>query len=147
MRECPFPESAMKAYLILKSAGGAGKDELPTAANIKDRLASEETVRKAEEAARKLGFKIVSTSPIQVTIEGPKEKFEKAFSSKLKPADAGDKAGGKGAGAKKTTRKKASAQETTVGADRWTWESAPAVPAVMEDAVEEIILPQAAALH
>lgn len=134
----------MKAYLVLKHAGGGGGDELPTAATIKNRLASEETVKKAEEAARQLGFTVVSATPIQVTIEGPKEKFEKAFSSKLKPADAGVK-GGKRAGTKKTPRKKT--QETIAGADVWAWESAPAVPAELEGAVEEIVLPQAAALH
>ena len=77
----------MKAYLVLKHAGGDTADELPTAATIKGRLASEETVQKAEKAARQLGFTVVSATPIQVTIEGPKEQFEKAFSSKLKSAD------------------------------------------------------------
>ncbi len=131
----------MKAYLVLKHSGD--DSELPTAATIKNRLASEETVKKAEEAARQLGFTLVSTSPIQVTIEGPKEKFEKAFSSKLKAAGAG----GKRASTKKTTKKKANTQESIVDSEGWAWESAPAVPAEMEDAVTGIVLPQAAALH
>jgi hypothetical protein len=131
----------MKAYLVLKHAGEVG--ELPTAATIKNRLASEETVRKAEEAARQLGFTVVSTSPIQVTIEGPKEKFEKAFSSRLKPAGASAKRGA----TKRTAKKKANTGELIVDAERWAWVSAPAVPAEMEGAVQEIVLPQATALH
>jgi hypothetical protein len=130
-------EIAMKAHLILKHAGGGSLSELPTAATIKSRLASEETVRKAENAARQLGFTVVSATPIQVTIEGAKEQFEKAFSSKLKSASR------KRAGSKKAPGKK----ETIVAADLWTWESSPAVPAELEDAVQEIVLPQAAALH
>jgi subtilase family serine protease len=130
----------MKAYLILKPAGGAAKEELPTAANIKSRLASEETVRKAEEAARKLGFKVVSTTPIQVTIEGPKEQFEKAFSSRLTSAG---KRGKRGA-AKKPERK---SQETVMEIELYRWDSVPQVPAELAAAVEEIVLPQAAALH
>ena len=129
----------MKAYLVLKHAGD--DSELPTAATIKNRLASEETVRKAEEAARQLGFTVVSTSPIQVTIEGPKEQFEKAFSSRLKPAGAG----GKGATKKKTSRK--NARESVFDTERWSWETSPQVPAEMEDAVQKIVLPQASALH
>ena len=63
----------MRAHLILKPAGGdVGTEELPTAASIKSRLASAETVRKAEDAARQLGFTVVSTTPLQVTIEGAK---------------------------------------------------------------------------
>jgi subtilase family serine protease len=127
----------MKAYLILKPAGEAGRDELPTAANIKKRLASADTVRKAEDAARSLGFTVVSTTPLQVTIEGDKEQFEKAFSSKLKSASR------KRAGSKKAPGKK----ESIAAADLWTWESSPAVPAELGDAVQEIVLPQAAALH
>jgi hypothetical protein len=140
MERCPFPESAMKAYLILKPAGGAAKEELPTAANIKDRLASEETVRKAEEAARKLGFTVVSTTPIQVTIEGPKEQFEKAFSSRLKSAAKGGKRGT----AKKPERK---SREAVLETEQYRWDSVPQVPAELSDAVEGIVLPQAAALH
>ena len=92
----------MKAYLVLKHAGGDSADELPTAATIKGRLASEETVQKAEKAARQLGFTVVSATPIQVTIEGPKEQFEKAFSSKLKSAD--KRAPSQEAGAKEIAR-------------------------------------------
>jgi hypothetical protein len=127
----------MKAYLVLKHAGDA--TELPTAATIKSRLASEETVKKAEKAARQLGFTVVSATPIQVTIEGPKEQFEKAFSSRLKPA--------KRAATKKTPRKKASTRETIVGSESWNWETSPQVPAELEDAVQEIVLPQPSALH
>jgi hypothetical protein len=123
----------MKAYLVLKHAGD--DTELPTAATIKSRLASEETVKKAEEAARQLGFTVVSATPIQVTIEGAKEQFEKAFSSRLKPAKR----------ASKTPRKKT--RETIVDAERWNWETSPQVPAEMEDAVQEIVLPQPSALH
>jgi len=127
----------MRAHLILKHAGGGPVSELPTAATIKSRLASADTVRKAEDAARSLGFTVVSTTPLQVTIEGAKEQFEKAFSSKLKSASR------KRAGSKKAPGK----QETIAAADLWTWESSPEVPAEMEDAVQEIVLPQAAAMH
>jgi hypothetical protein len=124
----------MKAYLVLKHAGD--DTELPTAATIKSRLASEETVKKAEDAARQLGFTVVSATPIQVTIEGAKEQFEKAFSSRLKRA-----------ATKKTPKKKANTRETIVDTERWNWETSPQVPAEMEDAVQEIVLPQPSALH
>ena len=127
----------MKAFLVLKHAGD--DTELPTAATIKSRLASEETVKKAEEAARQLGFTIVSATPIQVTIEGAKEQFEKAFSSRLKPV--------KRTVTKKTPGKKANTRETVVDSERWNWETSPQVPAEMEDAVQEIVLPQPSALH
>jgi hypothetical protein len=125
----------MKAYLVLKHAGD--DTELPTAATIKSRLASEETVKKAEKAARQLGFTVVSATPIQVTIEGAKEQFEKAFSSRLKPA--------RRTATKKTPKKKT--RETVVGSESWNWETSPQVPAEMEDAVREIVLPQPSALH
>jgi hypothetical protein len=130
----------MKAYLVLKHAGGDTADELPTAATIKGRLASEETVQKAQKAARQLGFTVVSATPIQVTIEGPKEQFEKAFSSKLKSA-------AKRAPTKKPARKKSPEAEAVVGSDLWTWTTSPQVPAELEDAVKAIVLPQASALH
>ena len=123
-----------------QACGGRHCGELPTAATIKGRLASEETVQKAEKAARQLGFTVVSATPIQVTIEGPKEQFEKAFSSKLKSA-------GKRVARKKPTRKKSPESETVVGSDRWTWATSPQVPAELEDAVKAIVLPQATALH
>jgi hypothetical protein len=129
----------MKAYLVLKHAGGDAANELPTAATIKGRLASEETIQKAEKAARQLGFTVVSATPIQVTIEGPKEQFEKAFSSKLKSA-------GKRAPSKKA-RKKSPESETVISSDLWSWVTSPQVPAELEDAVKAIVLPQASALH
>ena len=76
----------MKAYLVLKHAGDDTAMSFPQPRRSRDRRASEETVRKAEKAARQLGFTVVSATPIQVTIEGPKEQFEKAFSSRLKSA-------------------------------------------------------------
>ena len=78
----------MKAHLVLKPAGeGPGnKSVLPTAETINQFMATKETIEKAESTAKQLGFKVVSVTPLQVTIEGSKEQFENAFSSRLKPA-------------------------------------------------------------
>jgi hypothetical protein len=139
----------MRAHLVLKSAARQGLESaFPTAATIKERQASTETVQKAETAARKLGFKVVNATPLQVTIEGPKEKFEKAFSCRLKPAGGSRKTTAKGRpAAKKPARKKTPPAETPVAAELWTWEQTPELPRELQDAVQEIVLPQAIALH
>lgn len=140
----------MRAHLVLKQAGDSGNSEsvIPTAATIKKFLASPETVQKAENAAKKLGFKVVNVTPLQVTIEGPKEQFEKAFSSRLKPVGSTSKSNSASRGStKKAAKKKPVSREAPVSAQLWTWENTPELPIELEGAVREIVLPRAIALH
>ena len=140
----------MKAHLVLKPAreGQRTESALPTAETVNRLLASKETIEKAESAARQLGFNVLSVTPLQVTIEGSKEQFEKAFSSRLKLAGPAGKAAAAGrTSSKKTSKKKSTTHETPVSSEHWMWETPPELPAEMEDAVREIVLPQAIALH
>src|SRR5262245_31130652 len=129
----------MRAHLVLKPAEECSETEkaFPTAACIKKLQASNETVHQAEAAAKRLGFKVVNVSPFQVTIEGNKEQFEKAFAARLKRSGL----------AKKTPRKKAPPREAPSKAETWTWDGQPALPTEMAGAVTEVVLPQTIAMH
>jgi hypothetical protein len=129
----------MRAHLVLKPAEECCESEkaFPTAANIKKLQASSETVHQAEDAAKRLGFTVVNVSPFQVTIEGDKEQFEKAFATRLKRAGASSK----------TPKRKTPPRETQAKAETWTWDGEPAVPAEMAGAVTEVVLPKSVAMH
>ena len=131
----------MRAHLVLKPATDAPRNDvaIPTAETIKQYMAAPETVLQTTEVAKQLGFKVVNSSPLQVTIEGPKVRFEKVFSTRLESSL--PTKGPAGAAQDKVT-----VRETSLGAF-WAWAKAPKVPVELKNSVLEIVLPQTTALH
>jgi subtilase family serine protease len=115
----------MRALLVLKAASGARQtpDAIPTAATIKEFMAAPETVQEVEGVAKRLGFKVVNSSPLQVTIEGTEGAFERVF------------------GTRPVSGKRASTQSVK------QWSKTPELPEELRTNVTDVVLPQPTVLH
>ncbi len=132
----------MRAHLVLKPITGLAKDPqaLPTSENIQQFLAPPELVEAVARTATNLGFQVVYTTPFQITIEGERDSFEKAFGAKLLTPLRGKTVGG--------SREKRSARKSRSGhAKSLSWKSPPKIPPALTDTVQEVVLPQPLELH
>lgn len=128
----------MRAHLVLKSVGGRSvltECALPTSQNIGAMCADPSTVEAAKRMAESLGFRVVSSSPVQLTIEGQRPQFESVFSSGLVK-------NGLGPIVRKSGKSNASSAATTLH-----WAGQPTVPPELAEYVSGVVLPEPIQTH
>lgn len=139
------PPPLVKAHCVLKGSGESllSQESLPTSRNIGQKTASSETLKVATDALTELGFRVVGSSPLQVTIEGPVDKYEHVFKALIRqtPDKAGRPTTPKVKSAKPKTPK-AATRPSEASSTQLEWRSTPQIPQILQDTIEEIVLPQ-----
>jgi hypothetical protein len=124
-------EGPIRAQVVLKSAGGKSLLDADTisADNIREFAASPETVASIKESLAELGFTVLRASPLQVTVEAPRDQFEKVFQGEIAPLGGGKERG-------------SASKQTKGAASYWEWSAPPKVPVALKDAVDEVVFPR-----
>jgi len=80
-----MPDSVI-AQVVLRPSGGASPldpDEPITADNVEAHQVDPDVIEEATEKFRALGFEVVQTSEIGLTVSGPKGRYEEVFDTVL----------------------------------------------------------------
>jgi hypothetical protein len=127
-------QPTVRAHVVVKGPGAESiKSARPiTSQQIRELMASPEIVESAVDTLSQLGFGIVGHSPLQVTVEAPRERFEEVFGSSLVPLKTG-----------KSTAKSSGAGQQHF----WKWRKPPKVPDSLHELVADVVLPQPVQPH
>jgi hypothetical protein len=127
-------QPTVRAHVVVKGPGAdmIKSDRPITSKEVGKLMASPEVVESAVDTLSQLGFGIVGRSPLQVTVEAPRDRFEEVFGSSLVPL----KSGG-------------SAAKPARAGDKhfWKWRSPPKVPESLHELVADVVLPQPVQPH
>jgi hypothetical protein len=88
MRKVPDMSELVTAEVILRSADGTSildAQEGITAANIAEYQVGKEVIEEASEKLTSLGFRVLQTGPVSLTISADKELFQRVFQAKIEP--------------------------------------------------------------
>ena len=124
----------VRAHVVLKGPGGAVTSGSPVSAENVQSFVCDASVRERVRAdLEKFGFSVRRVSPLAITVEAPRGRFEAVFLGRLKRLTPAGRPSGKRA----TSKSGGSPEE-----DLWTWVKSPVIPAELRDAVDTVVLPQ-----
>jgi hypothetical protein len=152
------------AEVLLRSSGGrsvARSNEPITAANVIQYYSTDDVVRAARQRLESLGFDVVHSGPLGLTIRGNKALFERVFHTHLARAGHPAADGAAHAGASPDGAldhwtpappphppDSAQPDRDSVGEDEgWVAQPAPVTPPSLRDVVEAVVLPSPMSYH
>jgi hypothetical protein len=129
-------KALVRAHLLLRGSGGtAARKGTVSSSDLKFIMAAPEVVERVQQELSRLGFKIIGASPVQVTVEAAKPRFEDVFGAKI---------------ARSSSRTKASisrGREPRAVAASWKWQAPPRIPSDLAGDVEQVVFPERLQLH
>ena len=121
----------VRAHLILHGSLPAYLSPAPTAKTMR----ATESLPTSEESSKqlkKLGFNVLSISPLAISVEASPETFQTVFGSPL---------------VSRQTPRSTKAMSYTLPETLWQFQQRPQIPEPLRLLVQEVVFPAAAALH
>lgn len=123
----------LRAHVMLREPDGGSllESPFPTAATIRERSLSPSQIAQISEKLEALGFHVVGSSPVGITVEAELPKFEGVFQSRVA------RAGGA----------QSHSDRAVFPKSLWKWVTHPRIPKSLADSVAAVVFPEAAKLH